>query len=99
MEKMIFGMGCAVIFLAALTFVWFIIWLVKGIQRKGYDIVQLQSQINQWKKELSIINEKLQRDDLRMIEKEELRKDQVKVEKIIAKLEKLVGASKGKFQK
>lgn len=73
----------------ALTLLIFVLmWFLKQWGNHGVDQAKIQSDLNGWKKELSIIQNELNKSDLRMVERQRLEEDKVVAEKMIAKLNK-----------
>lgn len=89
-----------VAFLGIITFIliiWFSCWFAKQWKNYGVDQAKIQSELNVWKKELSIINEELKNPELRLSKKQELENEKIDVEKTIAKLQKSLSSGKKTF--
>lgn len=73
----------------SLTLLIFVLmWFLKQWGNHGVDQAKIQSDLNNWKKELSIINQELNKENLRMVERQQLEEQKAIAEKMIAKLNK-----------
>lgn len=63
-------------------------WITKQWGNHGVESAKIQADLNNWKKELNIINNELNKSDLRMTERSKLEDEKIIAEKAIAKLNK-----------
>ena len=65
-----------------------LMWFFKQWGNHGVDQAKIQSDLNNWKKELSIIHTELNKENLRMVERQQLEEQKEIAEKMIGKLQK-----------
>lgn len=75
-------------FLTFITTTFIVMWVLKQWGNHGVETTKIQADLNNWNKELQLINNDLNKPDLRMTERTKLEEEKAIAEKAIAKLQK-----------